>query len=66
MGNIERRLTRLERQTGGATDFVVMKPGETRDQAKERYFAEFPERRSARLVFVLIEGRGDENKGKEK
>ena len=56
----------MERQTRGVTNFVVMKRGETRDQAKERYFAEFPERRSARLVFVLIEGRGDENKGKEK
>ena len=62
MGNIERRLTRLESQTGGVTNLVVMKRGETRDQAKERYFAEFPERRSARLLLIQIKGRGEEGR----
>jgi hypothetical protein len=66
MGNIERRLSRLERQTGGSVCFVVIRPGETQDQAKERYFAEFPERRSARLVFIRIKGDADEERGEEK
>ena len=62
MGNIKRRLTRLEKQTGGAMHFVVMRPGETQDQAKERYFAQFPERRWASLIFILIKGREDKEK----
>ena len=41
MGNIERRLVRLESQTGESTYFVVIRPGEMQEQAKERYFAEF-------------------------
>ncbi len=57
MGNIERRLVRLEKQSGKSTCFIVIHPGETEDQAKERYFSEFPERRSARLIFFVIKGR---------
>ena len=62
MGNIRARLTKLENQTLGAVHSVVIRPGETTEQARERYLSEFPERRSARLLLIQIKGRGEEGR----
>ena len=53
MGNLNRRIMRLESQAGAEVALIVVKPGETEEQAQERHFAQYPEHRSARKQFLV-------------
>ena len=48
MGNLKRRLMKLESQAGGSVAVIVVEPWETEEQAREKHFAQYPEHRLAR------------------
>lgn len=55
MGNLKRRLMKLESQAGATVAVIVVEPWETEEQAREKYFAQYPDHRLARgqlLVFI--------------
>ena len=53
MASIKKRLERLEGGRQRGIPIIPMKPGETKEQATQRYLAEHPEAKDADLVILI-------------
>jgi hypothetical protein len=53
MGNINRRLTRLENRAGGNIAVIVIMPGETEEQAREQYYVANPKSKEAKEELII-------------
>lgn len=59
MGNLKKRLERLEGGRRG-TAYVVIKPGQTQEEAWQQHLAEYPEDERAETIFYLSYSHGTE------
>jgi len=53
MASIKKRLERLEAGRQGGLRIIVVNPGETKEQAKQRYLAEHPGDKGAEVVVFI-------------
>jgi len=60
MGNLKRRVERLERaRKGTGFSILIIRPGETREEVWQRYLAAHPEREKSGVVMILdLSGQG--------
>jgi hypothetical protein len=67
MGNIKGRLTRLENWAGGNMAVIVIRPGETEEQARENYYVAHPRKESGtplkEIFFVVMRENWSNGKG---
>jgi hypothetical protein len=60
VGNLKKRLERIERLQGRRNAVVVIKPGQTKEEAWKEHLALHPEDEKAETVFVLNYSHGTE------
>ena len=53
MASIKKRLERLEGGRQRGITIILVKPGETKEQAKQRHLAEHPEDKDAKVVILI-------------